>query len=74
MATKSEEVEPSTETKSSFQVDGEIHKLIHFIWNKEELHDRRKSPLLYKFERREIKLTIVIIEECSKPSVIRIET
>jgi mannosyltransferase OCH1-like enzyme len=46
MVSKSAEVEPSTEIKTGFQADGEIHKLIHFIWNKEELPDKWKSPLL----------------------------
>jgi hypothetical protein len=40
MVSKSAEVEPSTEIKTGFEADGEIHKLIHFIWNKEELSDK----------------------------------
>jgi hypothetical protein len=36
----------------------EIHKLIHSIWIK----DQWKSPLLYQFTRKVIKLTAVIIK------------
>jgi hypothetical protein len=45
-----------------------IHKLINYIWNKEELPDRWKnflingsSLILYQFTNRVIKLTVVII-------------
>jgi hypothetical protein len=39
----------------------EIHKLVHSIWNKEELSDQWRSLLPYQFTRRGIELTVVII-------------
>jgi hypothetical protein len=40
----------------------QIHKLIHSIWNKEELPEQwQMSLLLYQFTRRVIKLTVILI-------------
>jgi hypothetical protein len=73
MVSRSTEVEPSTEFKTGFQAAADIHTLTHFIWNKKELPDKWKSPSLYKFKGRARELSVVIIEEYSKPSLIRLE-
>jgi hypothetical protein len=41
----------------------EIHKLIHSIWNKEELPQQWEDLLLYQFIKRVIRLTVIIIKE-----------
>jgi hypothetical protein len=38
-----------------------IHKLINYIWNKEELPDQWKEPINVPIKRKVIKLTVVII-------------
>jgi hypothetical protein len=39
----------------------EIHKLINFIWNKEELPISGRSLVLYQFTKWVTKLTVIII-------------
>jgi hypothetical protein len=41
----------------------EIHRLICFIWNKEEFPQQWKEFLLYQFIKRGIRLTEIIMEE-----------
>jgi hypothetical protein len=41
----------------------EIHKLIKFIWNKEELPHQWKESIVNLFTKRVMKLTVVIIKQ-----------
>ena len=41
----------------------EIHELIVLIWNKEELLQEWKNPLLFQFIRKAIEWTLIIIEK-----------
>jgi hypothetical protein len=44
-------------------LNSELHKLIHSIWNKEELLQHGRNLLLYQFIKGVIRLTVVITEE-----------
>jgi hypothetical protein len=41
----------------------EIHRLICFVWNKEELPQQWKESIIIKFIKRVIRLTVIIINE-----------
>jgi hypothetical protein len=38
-----------------------IHKLINSVWNKEELPDQWKEPIIVPVKKKVIKLTVIII-------------
>jgi hypothetical protein len=42
-------------------LQSEIHKLIHFLWSKKELHNERNESIIVPITRKAIKLTAVII-------------
>jgi len=43
-------------------ISSEIHKLMNPIWNREELPDKCKEPIIVPIYKRQIKQTVVIIE------------
>jgi hypothetical protein len=45
-------------------MNSEIHKLINYIWNKEDLPGQWKELILYLLIRRMIKQIVAIIKAC----------
>jgi hypothetical protein len=44
-------------------LNSEIHRLICFVWNKEELPQQWKESTIIKFIKRVIRLIVIIIKE-----------